>query len=95
MIEVSLEPLPLPEQEKLQRWLNAPEFDILMRLAESREKALQVKALNSALKAEQGYPLKQEAVNLSMQEAARYSIFLGVLKSYQQGKEPFTVAKLT
>jgi len=93
MIDYRQEALNTETQDKLRRLLNGEMFQVLIGLAQSQVKLHQIEALKASLAAVSGAPLKIEASNQHMMEAARYANFMRVLYEWKDQTNAFVTVK--
>lgn len=91
MIEARSEPLSIEAQDKLHRLFNGEMFAPLVKLAEAQEKLHEAEALKAATQAAQDSPLKIEATDKSLRQAARYKTFREVLTEFKETATYVTV----
>lgn len=95
MIEVRQESLNIEAQDELHRWFEKGPFSTLVKVADAQQKLCEVKALTDSLSAATGYPLKMEAANQHLAEAAEYAIFLKILMQFKNQKANYVIVKLS
>jgi hypothetical protein len=93
MIDYRQEALNTETQDTIRRLLNGEMFNVMIGLAQSQVKLHQIEALKASLTAATGAPLKIEASNQHMQEAARYATFIAVLDEWKNQTNAFVTVK--
>lgn len=94
MIDRQTQPLNAEEERDFRLWLSKPQFNTLIKVAESAMKDLAARALEDAVKSGL-HSLKIEAANHHLQEAARYQTFLTILLQFRDNEQPLLITKLS
>ncbi len=77
----------------LRSWLERPEYQHLVIVAQSLAKRHLVKSAETALQTKQ-YSAKEDAAQSDLEKAIRYKDFLEVLEEIKQSREKFPVLTL-
>ena len=94
MIDRQTQPLNAEEERDFRLWLSKPQFNTLIKVAESAMKDLAARALEDAVKSGL-HSLKIEAANHHLQEAASYQTFLTILLQFRDNEQPLLLTKLS
>lgn len=94
MIDFRQEPLETDRERKLRHWMNQPELQSLVSIAESLQIIHETEALKKALESGK-FGDKIDSANQDLKNAIRYKEFLAVLNEIRSNKEPFQLTKPT